>query len=72
MTLTHSVQLQQKVPVHLTYFTAWTDDAGKIRYFDDIYGRDAAMAKAFAYGTKPGDANSMAQGGVVTTGLIQN
>ena len=68
---THSVQLPQKVPVHLAYFTAWTDDEGKIKYYDDIYGRDAAMAKAFAYGTKPGDGNIVAQGSV-SGGLIQN
>ena len=69
---THSVQLPQKVPVHLTYFTAWTDEEGKIHYYDDIYLRDAAMAKAFAYGTKSGDANSVAQGAAITGGLIQN
>ncbi len=45
----HSVSLAQKVPVHLTYFTAWTDGSGNIQYYDDIYGRDEAMQKAFAY-----------------------
>jgi L,D-transpeptidase YcbB len=49
----HPVNLAQKVPVYLTYFTAWTDETGKIHYFDDIYGRDTAMAKAFAYGSEP-------------------
>jgi L,D-transpeptidase YcbB len=48
----HSVVLKEKVPVYLTYFTAWPTPDGKIQYFHDIYGRDAAMAKAFAYGTR--------------------
>ncbi len=41
-----SVPLASKVPVHITYFTAWPDETGKIQYFNDIYGRDAAMEKA--------------------------
>ncbi|MEO7565869.1 MAG: L,D-transpeptidase family protein [Aestuariivirga sp.] len=44
----HSVALPQKVPVHLTYFTAWADADGKIQYYDDIYGRDASIQKAFS------------------------
>jgi L,D-transpeptidase YcbB len=41
-----SVQLKQKIPVHLAYFTAWPDSAGKMQYFNDIYGRDEAMERA--------------------------
>jgi murein L,D-transpeptidase YcbB/YkuD len=41
-----SVKLDAPLPVHITYFTAWTGDDGKIRYFDDIYGRDEAMRRA--------------------------
>ena len=41
-----SVKLAAKVPVHLTYFTAWPDESGKITYFADIYGRDQAMDNA--------------------------
>lgn len=44
---TRSVALPQKVPVHLTYFTAWADADGNIRYYDDVYGRDASIEKAF-------------------------
>lgn len=47
------VKLKQQTPVHLTYFTAWTSEDGKILYYNDIYGRDAAMAKAFAFGKTP-------------------
>lgn len=46
---TKSVALTEKVPVYMTYFTAWTDGNGAIQYFDDVYGRDDLMAKAFAY-----------------------
>ena len=32
------------IPVHLTYQTAFVDDAGKLQIRDDVYGRDAAPA----------------------------
>ena len=72
---THSVQLPQKVPVYLTYFTAWADDAGKIQYFNDIYGRDAAITKAQGYDpaarVKATSGNVLAEG-AVAGGLTQN
>ncbi len=40
------VDLGKDIPVYLTYFTAWPDDSGRIRYHKDVYGRDAAMLKA--------------------------
>ena len=33
--------LPDPIPVHLTYQTAFVDDAGKLQIRDDIYGRDA-------------------------------
>jgi L,D-transpeptidase YcbB len=69
------VSLKQKIPVHLTYFTAWTDADGKIRYFDDIYGRDDAIAKALAYdptGKKPASTDKIVQNNEISGGLIQN
>lgn len=41
-----TVRLKRKLPVHITYFTAWPDASGKIRYFNDIYERDKAMETA--------------------------
>jgi murein L,D-transpeptidase YcbB/YkuD len=38
--------LKQKLPVHITYFTAWPDAAGNIVYFNDIYGRDRTLEMA--------------------------
>jgi L,D-transpeptidase YcbB len=69
------VNLKQKVPVHLTYFTAWTDSDGKIKFYDDIYGRDTAMAKAFAFGTKskaPRTTDKIVQNSEILGGLTQN
>ena len=36
------------IPVHITYQTAFVDDAGKLQIRKDIYGRDAAMLGAAA------------------------
>lgn len=33
------------VRVTSTYFTAWPDDAGQVRYYPDIYGRDPAPSR---------------------------
>ncbi|NNE21542.1 MAG: L,D-transpeptidase family protein [Rhizobiales bacterium] len=41
------VTLKTKVPVHLTYFTAWPDAAGSVDYHKDVYGRDRRLELAF-------------------------
>ncbi len=38
--------LEQKIPVHINYFTAWPDANGKIGYFANSYGRDGRLEKA--------------------------
>ncbi len=38
-----NIQFPQHLPVHLTYQTAFVDDAGKLAIREDIYGRDARM-----------------------------
>lgn len=38
--------LKTKLPVYVAYFTAWPNEAGEVKYFADIYGRDKALAKA--------------------------
>ncbi|MCP4379914.1 MAG: L,D-transpeptidase family protein [Hyphomicrobiales bacterium] len=40
------VNLEKKIPVHVTYFTAWVDDSGELQVRDDIYGHDQRVAKA--------------------------
>src|SRR5665213_2264290 len=70
---THSVQLPQKVPVYLTYFTAWTDDNGQLTFMDDVYQRDAAIIKAMGYdpNARKLPQPAVAQG-TVSGGIIQN
>ncbi len=34
------VKLKDPVPVLITYYTAWVDDAGQLHFADDIYGHD--------------------------------
>jgi murein L,D-transpeptidase YcbB/YkuD len=46
--VSETVKLPHKVPVHLTYFTAWPNADGTITYYDDVYGRDERMERAFA------------------------
>jgi L,D-transpeptidase YcbB len=43
---TNRMNLRSKMPVFLTYFTAWPDQDGVVRYYDDIYERDQYLAKA--------------------------
>ncbi len=41
------VNLTRHIPVHITYFTAWVDDSGKLQLRSDVYHHDARMEKAF-------------------------
>jgi len=41
-----TVRLPGKVPIHITYFTAWPDETGKIQYYNDIYERDTTLERA--------------------------
>jgi murein L,D-transpeptidase YcbB/YkuD len=40
------------IPVYVAYFTAWPNKDGVVEYFDDVYGRDTAVEKAFEATTK--------------------
>ena len=40
------IRLEQPVPVHLVYFTAWPTAKGHMTYRRDVYGRDAALLAA--------------------------
>jgi murein L,D-transpeptidase YcbB/YkuD len=41
-----SIYFDRNIPVHMTYFTAVVDDAGKLSTFADVYGLDNKMATA--------------------------
>ena len=43
-----TLNLDQQIPVHLVYFTAWPDDQGRIGYRRDIYSRDVKLFAALA------------------------
>lgn len=39
-TNTRRIRLENPVPVHITYWTAWVDDNGILNFADDLYHRD--------------------------------
>ena len=41
------VPMTKTFPIYITYFTAWPNKDGAVEYFDDVYGRDDYMRKAF-------------------------
>jgi murein L,D-transpeptidase YcbB/YkuD len=48
-----AVSVEQKLPVHTTYFTAVADEEGKVSTYSDLYGIDRKMAVAM-FGTADG------------------
>ena len=40
------VKLDQKIPVHVAYMTAWVNKDGSVHFRRDVYGRDKILAKA--------------------------
>lgn len=54
---TRTVTLERKIPVLLSYWTAWVDREGKLEFRSDIYGRDkqlrAALDSDFRVHRKP-------------------
>ena len=46
-----SLPMKRHVPVHLTYFTVWVDEAGETQKRADIYEYDARMKSAMGLGS---------------------
>ena len=44
------VDLPEKLPVHLTYSTAWSGEGGTINFRPDVYSRDKKLAKVLFKG----------------------
>ena len=40
------VRLDRGVPVHIAYFTATADAAGRVTVYPDVYNRDPRLAEA--------------------------
>ncbi len=40
--------LQERIPVYVSYFTAWPQDNGGVEYYADMYGRDKRLDEAIA------------------------
>ncbi|MEO0329272.1 MAG: L,D-transpeptidase family protein, partial [Pseudomonadota bacterium] len=38
------VNLNQPIPVHLTYFTVWINDDGVPNFYEDVYNRDKLVS----------------------------
>jgi murein L,D-transpeptidase YcbB/YkuD len=47
-----AIPVTAKIPVYVAYFTAWPNKDGHVEFFDDVYGRDEAVEKAFAATSK--------------------
>ena len=45
---TLQVKLDRPIPVLILYSTAVVAEDGEVRFFDDIYGQDAALERALA------------------------
>jgi len=41
------VRMKSKIPVHITYFTAWVDENGGLHFQPDIYGYDRSAGNQF-------------------------
>lgn len=50
---TRKIVLDEPLPVHITYQTAWVDGAGTAQFRDDVYARDAALARHLFAPRKP-------------------
>jgi murein L,D-transpeptidase YcbB/YkuD len=43
-----TVPLEDPIPVHVLYRTAWVDTAGRVQFRDDLYGHDRRLREALA------------------------
>jgi murein L,D-transpeptidase YcbB/YkuD len=42
------VKLDNPIPVHVAYLTAWVNKDGSVHFRPDVYGRDKILAEALA------------------------
>jgi murein L,D-transpeptidase YcbB/YkuD len=46
--LNNEIAIEHRIMVHMTYFTAFVDDDGKLHTFPDVYGHEQRIALALA------------------------
>jgi murein L,D-transpeptidase YcbB/YkuD len=44
---TQILRLPESIPIYFLYWTAWVDDANRLNFRNDIYGRDKLLLEAF-------------------------
>ncbi|MEQ1653311.1 MAG: L,D-transpeptidase family protein [Hyphomicrobium sp.] len=44
--LNNEVAIEKRIPIHLTYFTVWVGDDGRMKIFADIYGHEKRVTQA--------------------------
>jgi len=44
--LNNEITLERRVPVHVSYFTAWVTDDGQLKMFPDVYGHEQRITLA--------------------------
>lgn len=49
------VKVKDPIPVIITYYTAWTDEEGRLHFREDIYGHDSKLAKKMFNASKQAD-----------------
>ena len=42
----NEVPIDRKIPVHITYFTAWVDEHGELQTARDVYGHEKRITQA--------------------------
>jgi murein L,D-transpeptidase YcbB/YkuD len=66
------VNLAHHIPVHLTYQTAYVDDAGKLVIREDVYGRDSRTIMALKNGSDRNADVAVASRAPVSSGTSSN
>jgi hypothetical protein len=46
----NQITLSKQIPVHVTYFTAWVEEDGKLRTAPDLYGHDGRISAVLLEG----------------------
>ena len=44
--LNNEIEMEKRIPIHLTYFTLWVDEDGSLKSYADIYGHEKRVRQA--------------------------